>query len=241
MKASTAKLGNYLYRFAPSLYHPLYSVYKALSDARERRLIAATLRPGMTVIDVGANIGIYSRFFAERVGPSGHVVAVEPDAENYRRLQATVADNSSVRAVHAAASDESGTCVLFISDALNVDHHTYDSGEGRRTISVPAVRIDDLIQPGRPVHLLKMDIQGAEAIALKGAQRVLAENPNIALLFEYAPHAIRSSGHDPERMLEDLSIQGFELTVLGAQDLAALAGPDDYCNIWARRPQHIQS
>ena len=62
-----------LYRRFPRLYRTFYSAYKALSDRDERRLYGRLVKPGMTVIDVGANIGACTAVFARRVGPSGRV------------------------------------------------------------------------------------------------------------------------------------------------------------------------
>ena len=236
MKRSAAKLGNYLYAWAPALYLPLYSMYKAVSDKRERAIIAKFVEPGMTVVDVGANIGVYTRYFAELVTTGGNVIAIEPDAENFRRLGKQVATLPQVRALHAAASDETGECTLYVSSSLNVDHQTYYSGESRIAVTVPAVRIDDLVAPGERVDFIKMDIQGAEPIAMRGAQRVLAENPGIALLFEYWPYGIRRSGNDPAAFLDNLRSLGFKLEPLDgttAQDVGD--GEDDYCNFLARR------
>jgi FkbM family methyltransferase len=232
MKQSLARLGNRLYTFAPGLYGPVYSFYKAVSDRVERRLISQHVAPGMTVLDVGANIGVYTRFLADLVSPTGKVIAIEPDLENFRRLTRATASNPAVVALHAAASDATGTCTLYISDSLNVDHHIYASSESREAVTVPAYRIDDLVTPGSRVDFIKMDIQGAEPIAIRGAERVLMENPGIVLLFEYWPDGIRRSGNDPDQLLTHLRGLGFTLQAVPGSDL-----PDgqDYCNIVARR------
>ncbi len=236
MKRSVAKLGNHLYALAPGLYLPLYSVYKAISDRAERDMISRYLSPGMTVIDVGANIGVYTRFFAGLVGPGGKVIAIEPDAENYRRLSAEMAGVPGVIALHAAASDETGTCTLYRSSSLNVDHQTYDSGEDRELVTVPASRIDDLVEQGERVDFIKMDIQGAEPIAMRGAQRVLSDNRDIVLLFEYWPYGIRRSGHDPGAFLDYLRSLGFKLdTIPPDREGTFLEGEDNYYNIVAKR------
>lgn len=236
MKREVAKFGNYLYTLAPAIYRPLYGFYKSVSDRAERSLIAEYLRPGMTVIDVGANIGIYTRFFADLVSPGGKVIAIEPDKENHERLSRATASHPAVTALHAAASDTTGTCTLYVSSSLNVDHQTYDSGESRQAVSVPAYRIDDLVPPGSRVDFIKMDIQGAEPIAMRGAERVLADNPGIVLLFEFWPYGIRRSGHDPEEFLDRMRESGFRLHAIPeGQSMDFAEGEDDYYNILARR------
>lgn len=232
MRQKLAVLANPLYFRAPRLYALLYSLYKRISDREERRLIAQCVIPGMNVIDVGANIGAYTRYFANLVGPTGRVIAIEPDTENFRRLCHAVAADPTVTAVHGAASHATGYCKLYISNELNVDHQTYDGGESRKIVTVPSYRIDDLVSSGTRVDFIKMDIQGAEPAAISGATRVLGENPGIALLFEYWPSAIRRSGHDPEQFLDQLRALDFELmTVPSHAQFATM----EYCNILARR------
>lgn len=235
MQQNVARLGNLLYTAAPSLYAPLYTLYKRVSDRRERAFIASVVRPGDTVVDIGANVGAYTTFFASLVGPGGRVHALEPEPENFRRLRGATARAPHVQAHQLAASNVSGECVLYKSASLNVDHHTYDDGvEKRERVVIPCTRLDDLIKPGERVDFIKMDIQGAEGFALAGAQRVLEENRGVTMLFEYWPYAIRSSGFEPRGLLDGLRAQGFHLRVLG-NGIGEAEGKDDYCNYVASR------
>lgn len=236
MKIKIAELGNHLFTTAPGLYRHLYSAYKAVSDRKERQLISSIVGEGMTVIDVGANIGAYTGFFAKLVGPGGRVIAIEPEQENFKRLVRATSDYPWVESRCAAASDQTGECILYKSASLNVDHQTYDSGEARQKITIPAICLDDLVPAGSSVDFIKMDIQGAETAAIRGARRILEENPGIALLFEYWPYAIRRSGHDPAELLDSLRQSGFRLHMLNDDSRAQHnEGKDDYCNVIASR------
>jgi len=140
--------------------------------------------------------------------------------------------------VHAAVSEKSGTLQLYVADTLNVDHHTYDAGEGRRAVNVPAIAIDDYMKPGERVDVIKMDIQGAEMSALLGARRVLIESSRIELLLEYWPFGLTRAAVEPKQFVRFLVDLGFDIEIIGhgskrLQEIGS--GPGDYCNVHARR------
>ena len=107
MKIELAKLANRIYDHAPTVHRATYDLYKRWSDRAERRLLSQLITPGMTVLDIGANIGIYTEFLAKLVGPSGHVVAFEPEQRNVERLRDAARKYKQVEVVHAAVSDTS--------------------------------------------------------------------------------------------------------------------------------------
>ena len=237
MNINIAKLGNLLYVYCPWAYRPLYGAYKAFADRAERRLLSDALRPGMIVADVGANIGAYSAFFASRVKSEGTVYAFEPEHRNFDGLVGIGRKWPNIRAVNAAVGAQSGTLKLYMSGDLNVDHHTYDDGEGRQAIEVPVVQLDAFFPPGNRVDLIKMDIQGYELPALHGARRVLTENRDVKLLLEYWPYGLRRAGTEPAALLRYLRELGFTLdTPEKGRSIEAIGeNVNDYINIYAHR------
>ena len=105
MKTEFAKLTNRIYDHAPALHRATYNLYKRWSDGAERRLLRQLITPGMTVLDLGANIGIYTEFLAKLVGPSGCVVAFEPEQRNVERLRDPAQKYKQIEVVNAAVSD----------------------------------------------------------------------------------------------------------------------------------------
>jgi FkbM family methyltransferase len=189
------RIGNELYKIAFPIYRPLYSIFKTYTDRTERRLLARNLLPGSVVVDAGANIGIYSRFLSSCVGSAGIVHSFEPDPENFARLRTEVASLSNVRVNQLALSDRTGDSLLYVSEELNVDHRAYPTeGETRRTLSIRSTRLDDYFKPGERVDLIKMDLQGYEFHAMRGAERVLQENPHMKLLLEFWPYGLKQAG-----------------------------------------------
>lgn len=236
MKPGLARIANRLYDHAPTLYRGLYGIYKRWSDREERALLANIVRPGMTVLDIGANIGIYTRFLAELTGPTGRVIAFEPEPKNFSLLQRAVASIRQVTVVHAAVSEKSGTLRLYVADDLNVDHHTYDAGEGRRAVNVPAIAIDDYINSGERVDVIKMDIQGAELAALRGAERVLSENRGVRMVLEFWPYGLARAGASAKELLRYLERHGFRTRLIGdVRPESVGLGAGEYANLIAQR------
>jgi len=210
------KMGQRLFRRAPGAYRSAYTLYKSWGDRRERALLSELIAPGMTVVDIGANIGVYSRFFAHLVGHQGSVFAFEPEPTNYRMLVDAIRHRPQIKAHQAAVSDHSGSVSLFMSNELNVDHHTYSSGDGRNSIAVEAIALDDFFRPGTHVDLLKIDVQGAEMSALRGARRVLEDNRGIRILFEYWPYGLRNAGSSGVELLDYLESLDLHCANVGA-------------------------
>ena len=205
------RAANKVYQHAFPIYRPLYAAYKAYADRAERELLRKILFQGAVVVDVGANIGIYSQFLSRCVGPTGLVHSFEPSPDNFRRLSAATRDLLNVRLTQAVVGERSGECKLYISDKLNVDHRAYKAdGDSRRAIPTEMVALDDYFKPGQRVDLIKMDIQGYELHALRGAQRVLQENPDINLLLEFWPAGLEQAGVGWEELVEMLQALEYE-------------------------------
>jgi FkbM family methyltransferase len=236
------RAANKVYQRAFPIYRPLYATYKTYADRAERKLLRKILLQGAVVADVGANIGIYSQFLSRCVGPGGLVHSFEPSRDNFRRLSAATRDVSNVRLTQAAVGERSGPCTLYVSDKLNVDHRAYKAdGDSRRAIPIEMVALDDYFKPGQRVDLIKMDIQGYELHALRGAQRVLQENPDIKLLLEFWPAGLAQAGVRWEEVVEMLQRLNMNLTVVRTRGLVPFDAHDVrndiswYVNVFAHR------
>jgi FkbM family methyltransferase len=238
----TRRIGNGLYRLAFPIYRPLYGAFKTYADRAERTVLARYLSPGCVVVDGGANIGIYSRFLAKCVGPSGGVHSFEPSPDNFARLSVASAKFPNVRLNQLALSDKTGESALYISDDLNVDHRAYETdGEPRRIVAIRSIRLDDYFKPGERVDFIKLDIQGFELHALRGGDRTLADNPAIRLLLEFWPYGLKCAGASGEDLLGFLREKGFHCFTVTNGGLSPCPkpwgnpdDPADYFNLFAQ-------
>ncbi len=143
----------------------------------ELDLMGKLIRPGNIVVDVGANIGTHTVFFAQNTAPNGRVYAFEPQNINFAFLCANIALNALYNAfpIKAAAGDQPGKLKVPILDpkvpnnfgGLNVEGH--QSGD-----TVPVMMVDELDLPS--LILLKVDVEGMEEKVLRGAQKTILKH-----------------------------------------------------------------
>lgn len=195
------------------LYWALYRAYKNYTDRHERAWVSRFIAPGDVIVDIGANVGVYSTYFAKLVQNSGRVFAFEPDPQNFARLQKTTRGLSQVVATQSAVGEITGSTQLFRAEGLNFDHRTFSAPDDDSSVQVPIIRLDDF--EGLRNHrfrLLKIDVQGSELGVLRGARDSLASNPEAKILLEYAPWGLISSGSSPDEFIALLRDSDFVVT-----------------------------
>lgn len=215
MSSLSLAIGDLLFRHCYPLYVPLYSFYKTLSDRKERALLRDIIKPGMTIIDVGANIGIYTRYLADIAGHGAAIYAFEPSPLNFIRLRNNVQSHHNVTLVEAAVGEQKGVAELFLSDKANVDHRMYDSGDRRQKIGVALVSLDEYFPAGTRIDFIKIDVQGHEYSVLKGAVRILKENPQVVCLLEFWPFGLAKAGIRPADLLQFITELGCTYNSIG--------------------------
>lgn len=182
----------------------------------------ALLRPGMTVVDVGANVGIFTLEANDAVGPGGRVIAFEPDPHNRALLEENVARNDarSVTVESCAISDARGEVTLHRSRYNFGDHRIYDAGGDtdfhrggqRSTVTVPTRKLDDYIaEHGLEVDVVKCDIQGAERRMWNGMRTLVATRPELLVVMEFWPQGLKACGDDPGEFLAEIAAAGFRV------------------------------
>jgi FkbM family methyltransferase len=166
------------------------------------RLVRRILRPGDHFIDVGANIGYITLAAASIVGTRGRIDSIEPLPANFERLERNIAASGVaefVRARAVAASDREGTITLHFPQAeiANGNHgltSAYLPAEIRHgSVEIPCVRLDSLLQGATP-KLIKLDVEGAEPLAIAGLRGLLTSATPPHLILEVNPDTARNAG-----------------------------------------------
>jgi FkbM family methyltransferase len=216
-------LASLLYSHLFPLYRVLYFRYKKKKDRFHMALIRELVKPGSNVLDIGSNIGFFTKYLSAHTGSGGRVYAFEPDKTNFGHLEKEVKGLSNVTPVQKAVGAASGTIMLYTSPWLNVDHRTYEPETYRGNYTVEQVSIDDFVDGKFRVDFIKMDIQGFEADALKGMKKTLRENPHVLMLMELWPHGLEKAGSWATEIYDDLTSLGFIIYSTGSSQLRRLS------------------
>jgi FkbM family methyltransferase len=186
------------------------------------------LRPGGTFVDVGANLGWFSLLGASLVGPSGRVIAIEPNPLNVALLQDSAKDNGfrNIEAATVAVAAQPGAVALD-TDGSNgrmilVDGPPVQPIEA--SFVVAARPLDDVLAGSgvTRVDAMKIDVEGAEPLVLRGAGKTITEHRPV-LISEFYPLALDSSPWgNANGYLAMLRAFGYRLSVIGSE-----GDPDD--------------
>jgi len=185
----------------------LASVLYGTQERGLTTLFKNVVRSGMTVIDVGANVGTYTLIAASQVGPGGTVWTFEPAPRTFEICKLNVDLNGlqeHARLIRAAVSDRAGSAKLR--------HNTlFSAHDDPNAIEVETVTLDESIAPGGRVDVVKIDAEGAEPLILRGMRRVIEDNPSIRIFMEFAPQHLERAGVEPEEFVEEIERMGFEI------------------------------
>jgi len=214
-------------------------------ETRTTDIVRQWVRPGMKILDVGANIGYFTTVLADLVGPTGHVWAFEPTRKYGDRIQwhldaNALADRATL--LPFGLSDCEQQCSIDIVDC-SASLHLWQGGEtaGRETIRLR--RLDDVAaELNLPaVDFIKIDIDGHEPFFLKGAQKYLRQH-HPAMLMEFAWQHLETAGTDIWGLKSQLENLGYELyseltlqRIQSNAQFAAEVGDQTHssANIWA--------
>lgn len=199
--------------------------YFGTFEPRSLQLMKEFLRPGATVIDVGANIGFYTIEAAAAVRANGLVIAIEASPSLAKIIDFQLKDNhvSNVTLIPNAVGESEGVARLTLPTAGNHGMFTLGNVEGTFSADVPVRTIDDIVkQTGvKSVDFIKMDIEGSEFSALKGAIETI-KNFHPPILIELNEVALRGCGASSRQVKALLQSLGYSGSVVGQSNQISL-------------------
>lgn len=192
------------------------------------------VKPGMTILDIGAHVGYYARLFSSLTEDKGRVIAFEPHPRTHEFLQQNTKNLPNVTTLQVAVAEQEGTAELYdylmmsASGSLHYDESLanlqreqigefdvaprHDQQFEMQKYTVKTVPIDKSLSEMniKQVDFVKMDIEGAEMGALRSMQQTIANSPNLALIMEYNPQALQAFDYDPLQALDEVIAMGFQ-------------------------------
>jgi len=203
-----------------------------LMGKTELSVLEKFVTPGMTVVDVGANQGLYTLVLSRLAGPSGRVFSFEPDPDLFRTLSLNCDQNhaGNVKRYNCALGAEAGERNLFRSRVNAGDNRLAksDREDWFEPVSVKVATLDSVLQSAS-VDFIKIDVQGWEFEVLKGMANLWANNPDLCIYFEFWPFGLRRAGCGPLEMLEYMENNSFRLYEPRSDDSARLSDLTGFC------------
>jgi len=176
------------------------------------------LRPGDTFIDVGANIGYFSVLAARQVGPGGGVVAIEASPRFHEILVENLRANecANVRSVNTAVSDTAERLTFYLEHATNLGATTIirPAKAAQSTFEMTAQTLPEILtqEELRCARLIKIDVEGAEAAAVRGLTPALDQlHPDAELVIEVNPERLAMQGQSVDDVIDPLLQRGFHI------------------------------
>lgn len=187
-----------------SIVHQLFAgYYEEVEIALFERLATCS----KLIIDVGANIGLYSCVGAANLPKGGHLVAFEPILENINYMRRNLTENSLLDKVSveaAAVGETNGSVTIYLAEGIG--HHSVAAENAlgwSRSASVPVVSLDSYLADraiGKP-DLIKIDAEGYDGFVLRGARDTLKQ-AQPTLLIEYSPSGLQNCGFSTDEFLK---------------------------------------
>jgi FkbM family methyltransferase len=211
-------------------------------EPSEQAFFAKYLRGDMILVDIGANMGLYTVVSMHHLDAGGRIVAFEPFPASYEILQKNVAANQTdgracprVDVFNLAAAPESARMDLRLNPENRADNRMYrGSYQGKLedwdTLPVEGRPVDDVLaELGiQEVNFVKIDIQGYEQNAISGFRKTLARSQNVILLSEFWPKGLQESGGSATEYLQMLTDLGFSLYTLNERPHGTVTPLEDW-------------
>jgi FkbM family methyltransferase len=201
-------------------------------DHWEMALLRRWLRPGDSVLDVGASLGLYGLGFADGVGPSGEVISVDADGFAIEKLKVAIGltRTRQIQPLHAALTQQSGTVTFFMrKDRRETAEQSLVPSEEMKAycepVEVAAMTLAELcskLQRPERLAVVKIDTEGAEVEVLKSAPKYLFQADGPLWQVEIHPSALARFGVGPQDVCRFFPALNFEVWLLAKHPLAGV-------------------
>ncbi|MGD1090981.1 MAG: FkbM family methyltransferase [Bryobacteraceae bacterium] len=192
------------------------AAYHALRGVMEPGLVALfknLIRPGMVVVDVGANVGLFTLEAARLTGSAGRVYSFEPTPRIFSLLMDNIQVNGYLESgivipKQMAVLDRTGGATLRIYRHDSGHNTLFGADNADEELQVETVSLDEALSSVTRVDVVKIDAEGSEPWILDGMKGIISRNPGIRILLEFAPEHLRRANVEPVSFLDSITRLG---------------------------------
>ena len=211
------------------------------------------VRPGDCAVDIGANIGVYTKVLSQVVGAQGLVISVEPIPDTFEILSYCVnkLGLSNVRAINSAVSEKAGTMSMSVPRYAGAGHYNYyqarlvvgDAGhstgsEEKEYHNISVRTLDEVLRDSlHPVTFVKCDVEGHELAVLLGSRTVL-ERWSPAWLVEVAGNP-QAEGSSAATLFDLMRKAGYESWIFSDGRLRRSVPGEKWLNYFFLKENHL--
>jgi FkbM family methyltransferase len=191
----------------------VFCYYWGCWEPNETWAVRRLLGPGQVFVDVGANVGYFSLLASSLVGEQGKVIAIEPVPPTVDKLRENLWLNGSTNVFlnEVAVTDRLGSVRIYQPHDHNIGANTLRSSEGgMKSWEVRTTTLDDMLVGEPSPHLVKLDLEGAELMALRGFTDHLSSPEAPRILCEITDPYLRELGGSARELIELMEGYGYK-------------------------------
>ncbi|MFH1457235.1 MAG: FkbM family methyltransferase [Patescibacteria group bacterium] len=202
------------------------------------------LRSGMNIIDIGANVGLYSIIAGKIIGTKGKIWAFEPSSDTIEKFKKNVILNKleNIKIEKCALGDEDDQMIELVLEQGFGDGHRYLNKDFKKNKNIQehekikVIKLDTYFKDREKekIDLVKIDVEGSELHVLKGAHEIIKNNANIVIIFEHAPDTFSRYGYFSKDVMDYLNNLGLK-TYFFSKKKNKWIQCEELGNLWATR------
>ncbi len=226
-------LPGFLRKFIRKNYYLRKFTKASLQDEKDLQLIPMLIHLGDTVLDIGANYGLYTRFFAQQVGKTGTVYSFEPVPDTFDVLKNNIEKSGlyQVKVHNLAISNQTGTATISVPTYPDGTENYYEAtlqhAESGKGILIQTLRLDDWLNLFSQVNFIKLDVEGHEPQALQGMKNLIEKYHPIFLIEINDDFSPGSTGNQVKQMMSDW---GYSMHYFDEHELRPSSGKEEGVN-----------
>ncbi len=216
---------NLLRRLLGKKYFGLLLRFQKWRGSYEIEVFKNLVKKGMFVLDVGANIGVFTLVAAKKCGKKGKVYSFEPEPNNLSALRDNIRksllekEQQRIEVFPLIISFRRGHSTLYVDSVHAANHSIFQKNiiSGNVSHQVKTTTLDSFLSNrSRKIDLIKIDVEGAEGMVIDGAKKILQKDKP-TILMEFWPEGLRKSGHQPKKFLKTLMKMGYKIKNIDSQ------------------------